>query len=107
MDCRPDRAVKQTKGMVTKIPQAISQAKKASGVGVQLTLLEITPRDFSMVIQASVWKFIINTDYGALNTMLKSLGIISSNVNWTPTPEAFFAWEIACGIFVTIPFVWR
>ena len=59
----------------------------------------------TQVIQASVWKFIINTDYGALNTMLKSLGVISSNVNWTPTPEAFFAWEIACGIFVTIPFV--
>ena len=82
MDCRPDRAVKQTKGMVTKIPQAISQAKKAS-----------------------VWKFIINIDYGSLNTLLKTLGIISTNINWTPTPEAFFAWEIACGIFVTIPFV--
>ena len=29
---------------------------------------------------------LINTDYGALNTLLKSLGIISSNVNWTPSP---------------------
>ena len=25
--------------------------------------------------------------------------------NWTPTAGAYFAWEIACGIFVTIPFV--
>ena len=33
------------------------------------------------------------------------LGIISQAVNWTPTPEAYFAWEIACGIFVTVPFV--
>ena len=65
----------------------------------------VFPWATTLVIQASVWKFIINTDYGALNTMLKSLGVISSNVNWTPTPEAFFAWEIACGIFVTIPFV--
>ena len=40
-----------------------------------------------------------------LAILLKSLGIISSNVNWTPTPEAFFVWEIACGIFVTIPYV--
>ena len=39
------------------------------------------------------------------DTLLKTLGIISTNVNWTPTPEAWFAWEIACGIFVTIPFV--
>ena len=65
----------------------------------------VFPWATTLVIQASVWKFIIDTDYGALNTLLKSLGIISTNINWTPTPEAFFAWEIACGIFVTIPFV--
>lgn len=65
----------------------------------------VFPWATTLVIQASVWKFVINTDYGALNTLLKSLGIISGNVNWTPTPGAFFAWEIACGIFVTIPFV--
>ena len=65
----------------------------------------VFPWATTLVIQASVWKFIINIDYGSLNTLLKTLGIISANVNWTPTPEAFFAWEIACGIFVTIPFV--
>ena len=65
----------------------------------------VFPWATTLVIQASVWKFIIDVDYGALNTLLKSLGIISANINWTPTPEAFFAWEIACGIFVTIPFV--
>ena len=65
----------------------------------------VFPWATTLVIQASAWKFIIDTDYGSLNTLLKSLGIISQNINWTPTPEAFFAWEIACGIFVTIPFV--
>lgn len=65
----------------------------------------VFPWATTLVIQASAWKFIIDTDYGALNTLLKSLGIISANVNWTPTPGAFFGWEIACGIFVTIPFV--
>ena len=65
----------------------------------------VFPWATTLVIQASAWKFIIDTDYGALNTLLKSLGLISSNINWTPTPAAFFAWEIACGIFVTIPFV--
>ena len=65
----------------------------------------VFPWATTLVIQASAWKFIIDTDYGALNTLLKSLGIISQNINWTPTPEAYFAWEIACGIFVTIPFV--
>ena len=65
----------------------------------------VFPWATTLVIQASAWKFIINTDYGALNTLLKTLGIIQTKVNWTPTPDAFFAWEIACGIFVTIPFV--
>ena len=65
----------------------------------------VFPWATTLVIQASVWKFIIDTDYGALNTLLKNLGLISTNINWTPTPEAYFAWEIACGIFVTIPFV--
>ena len=65
----------------------------------------VFPWATTLVIQASVWKFIINVDYGSLNTLLKTLGIISTNVNWTPSPAAYFAWEIACGIFVTIPFV--
>ncbi len=65
----------------------------------------VFPWATTLVIQASAWKFIINKDYGALNALLKTLGVINANIDWTPTPEAFFAWEIACGIFVTIPFV--
>ena len=65
----------------------------------------VFPWATTLVIQASAWKFILNTDYGALNTLLMRLGIIRQYINWTPTPEAYFAWEIACGIFVTVPFV--
>ena len=65
----------------------------------------VFPWATTLVIQASIWNFIINKDYGTLNTLLKTLGIIQTNINWTPTPGAYFAWEIACGIFVTIPFV--
>jgi len=65
----------------------------------------VFPWATTLVIQASAWNFIINTDYGALNTLLKSIGIIDQNVNWTPTAGFYFGWEIACGIFVTIPFV--
>jgi multiple sugar transport system permease protein len=65
----------------------------------------VFPWATTLVIQASIWNFIINKDYGTLNTLLKTLGIIQTNIDWTPTPEVYFAWEIACGIFVTIPFV--
>ena len=65
----------------------------------------VFPWATTLIIQACAWKFMLDTDYGALNTLLKSLGLISQNINWTPSPGAFFAWEIACGIFVTVPFV--
>lgn len=65
----------------------------------------VFPWATTLVIQACAWKFIIDIDHGALNTLLMNLGLISHAINWTPTPEAYFAWEIACGIFVTVPFV--
>jgi len=65
----------------------------------------VFPWATSLIIQAGVWKFIIDTDYGSLNTLLMRLGIIDKAMNWTPTPAAYFAWECWVGIFVTIPFV--
>ena len=65
----------------------------------------VFPWATTLVVQASMWSFVINTDYGTLNTLLMKLGVIDHAVNWTPTPAAWFAWEIACGIFVTVPFV--
>ena len=65
----------------------------------------VFPWATTLVIQASAWNFIINKDYGTLNTLLMRLHIISQPVTWTPPPEAYFAWEFACGIFVTVPFV--
>jgi len=65
----------------------------------------VFPWATTLVIQASAWNFIINTDYGTLNTLLMRLGIIKQAINFTSTPGIYFAWEIACGIFVTIPFV--
>ena len=65
----------------------------------------VFPWATSLIIQASVWKFIIDGDYGTLNTLLMKLGIINKAVNWTPTPAAYFAWECWVGIFVTVPFV--
>lgn len=65
----------------------------------------VFPWATALIIQAVVWKYIINPEYGALNTLLYNLGLIDSYINWTATPAAFFAWECWVGIFVTIPFV--
>lgn len=65
----------------------------------------VFPWATSLVIQASVWNYIIKGEYGNLNNVLLNLGIIKSAVNWRATYQIEFAWECCVGIFVTIPFV--
>ena len=65
----------------------------------------VFPWATALIIQSVIWKYIINADYGALNNLLYKLGLIKSYVNWTATPQMFFAWECFVGILVTVPFV--
>jgi len=65
----------------------------------------IFPWATALVIQAVIWKYIVNADYGSLNVLLTKLGIIDAFVNWTETAAQMFAWECWVGIFVTFPFV--
>lgn len=65
----------------------------------------IFPWATSLVIQASVWNYIIKYEYGNLNNVLLNLGILKTAVNWRLTYQIEFAWECGIGIFVTIPFV--
>ena len=65
----------------------------------------VFPWATSLVIQASVWNYIIKGEYGNLNNVLLNLGIIKSAVNWRASYQIEFAWECGVGIFVTIPFV--
>ena len=65
----------------------------------------IFPWATSLVIQASVWNYIIKYEYGSLNSVLLNLGIIKEAVSWRSSYQIEFIWECAVGIFVTIPFV--
>ncbi len=65
----------------------------------------ILPWATSLVIQASVWNYIISYEYGNLNNILLNLGIISKAINWRSSYQIEFVWECFVGIFVTIPFV--
>lgn len=65
----------------------------------------VFPWATSLVIQASVWNYIIKYEYGNLNNVLLNLGILQSAVNWRASYQIEFAWECGVGIFVTIPFV--
>ena len=65
----------------------------------------VFPWATSLVIQASVWNYIIKFEYGNLNNILLNLGIIKQAINWRATYMIEFMWECGVGIFVTIPFV--
>ena len=65
----------------------------------------VFPWATSLVIQASVWNYIIKYEYGNLNNVLLNLGIIQRAINWRPSFPVEFVWECAVGIFVTVPFV--
>lgn len=65
----------------------------------------VFPWATSLVIQASVWNYIINFEYGNLNNVLLNLGIIKQAINWRSSFQIEFMWECGVGIFVTVPFV--
>lgn len=65
----------------------------------------VFPWATSLVIQASVWNYIIKYEYGNLNNVLLNLGIIKQAINWRSSFQIEFMWECWVGIFVTIPFV--
>lgn len=65
----------------------------------------VFPWATSLVIQASVWNYIIKYEYGNLNNVLLNLGIIREAINWRASYQIEFAWACFVGIFVTIPFV--
>lgn len=65
----------------------------------------VFPWATSLVIQASVWNYIIKFEYGNLNNVLLNLGFITDAINFRSTYQIEFLWECACGIFVTVPFV--
>jgi multiple sugar transport system permease protein len=65
----------------------------------------VFPWATSLVIQASVWNYIIKYEYGNLNNVLLNLGIIRQAINWRMSYQIEFIWECGVGIFVTVPFV--
>ncbi len=65
----------------------------------------VFPWATSLVIQASIWNYIIKYEYGSLNSVLLNLGIVNQAVNWRTSYQIEFMWECGVGIFVTVPFV--
>lgn len=69
-----------------------------------LRSLLLLPWLLPLIVSSAIWKWILNTDSGALNQFLRSLGLIHTNAPWlTSTSIALFS-VIVVNIWIGIPF---
>jgi len=67
--------------------------------------LMILPWAMPTVVNAVMWKWILNADYGAMNGLLLNLGIISNDVSWLATPQGAFLSILLANIWKETPYV--
>lgn len=63
------------------------------------------PWTIPTLIVAVIWMWIMQPQYGVLNFILKSLGIISKNVNWLGSPQTAMASIIVAAVWRQLPFM--
>lgn len=56
------------------------------------------------LVVGTVWKWILNTDFGVLNYLLKHLGLIERSIAWLVTPETAMLGVTMANIWLGIPF---
>lgn len=66
--------------------------------------LLMMPWMIPMTVTALIFKFMFATDVGIINYLLKSIGIISENIEWLTTPAPAMVAVIIANIWIGIPF---
>jgi multiple sugar transport system permease protein len=64
----------------------------------------IVPWAASLVMTATVWRYILEGSYGVLNRVLDDVGLISEPIDWYKEEGLAFWCLVAIGIIVSIPF---
>lgn len=65
----------------------------------------IVPWAASVVMTATVWRWMLDAFYGIVNRILLDLGLLATPINdWLGTPSVAFWWLMAVAIFVSLPF---
>ena len=74
---------------------------RLSGILRSLLLL---PWLLPLIVSSAIWKWILDTDSGALNQFLRSVGLISVNVPWLTSTSVALLAVIGVNIWIGIPF---
>ena len=92
-------------GVSTILSLGISLLLNAKLIGRSIVRAAIIlPWATSLVITASVWKWIFDYNYGTLNIILSKLHLITDNIYWLASSSTSFPIVLWAGIFDTIPF---
>lgn len=68
-------------------------------------ILLIIPWAIAPVANAVLWKWILNANYGVLNAILRSLGVIDHNQVWLGTPFSALNMLLVVDVWKSVPFV--
>ncbi|MET3808038.1 multiple sugar transport system permease protein [Nakamurella sp. UYEF19] len=74
---------------------------RLSGILRSLLLL---PWLLPLIVSSAIWKWILDTDSGALNQFLKSVGLISTGVPWLTSTSVALIAVIVVNVWIGIPF---
>lgn len=66
--------------------------------------LIIVPWALPSIVNASMWSWILNANYGALNALLTQLGIMSAYKPWIAEPGWAMVWLVVANVWKETPF---
>ncbi len=65
----------------------------------------IVPWAASVVMTATIWRWMLDGFYGIINRILLDLGLLSGPINdWLGNPSTAFIWLVFVAVFVSLPF---
>ncbi len=85
----------------TAIAILLNQKFKGRGFVRALVLI---PWAIPAVVNGIMWKWILDSSYGILNALLKSLGLIDSYIPFLAQPTSAFAFAVIANVWKRIPF---
>ena len=89
--------------LALSVPVALTLRRDFAGRGLAKVLVML-PWSVSLTMTAVVWRWALDAQSGALNVVLRQLGIIDTTVVWLGDARLAFAVEILVGILVSVPF---
>ncbi len=89
--------------LVVSVPIALILNEDFYGRGFARILIML-PWAISLTMTAIVWRWALNGESGMLNSALRGLGLINTNIQWLAEASTAFPMQILIGILVSVPF---